>query len=315
MTMSMDELQIIGSVILVVVIHMMDFQQTVGGEVPPAVDAYAVLPFEESGDAGGQEGIAACTGRPIEPIPIKGAPPVFHFDMTHDREVLMVQEHPAVWGLETPGLSPIGAEVSPLDPSCAFVRMPKCGPSPQFLMHLMIGCAEGFVDHAGPVILPPAADDRVEGFHDRFLRDSAKFAEGFLDRLQVRVKGLLARSDQRFEPRAILPDVAPHRILPDGESQEVKACWLGSCGMQGVAELRFGVFEFKADGGEPLRHILLGFLDDGEVFMQDDKVIRIADDGEGPPEALAAIAARVGPAVMGFEVVEQRCFRLVFEAV
>ena len=62
-----------------------------------------------------------------------------------------------------------------------------------------------------------------------------------------------------------------------------------ACGVQRVAELGFGVFEFKSYAIEPFRDILFGLLDDVSVLMQDDEIIRIADDRERPPNTCSAI--------------------------
>lgn len=279
-------------------IHMMDFEKTAGVEVPAAMDAFALLPFEEFGYSWGQKGIAAHTCGPIGPVPVKGTPASLHFGVTHDGLVLMAEEHHAVRGLETPGAAP--AEVFPLDPAFAFGMVTEGRPLPELLMDLMVRFGEDFLGHARSVIIPPSANNWIEGFYDRFLRHAAQFAERRFDSLQMRCEGLFAGFDERLEPRAVLPGVSSYRVLAYVEAQEVKACRVLSCRVQGVAELGFGVFEFKSDGVEPLRHILFGLLDDVQVLMEDDEIIRIADDREGPPDALAAIAVRFGPAVMGF---------------
>ena len=178
MAMSMDELQIFVSEILVVVIYMMDFEQTVGGEVPAAVDAFSALPFEEFGDARGHERIAAHAGSPIGPLAVERTPPFFHLGVTHDRVVLMAYEPHAGRGLKTPCCSPVVAEVFPLYPSFALVRMTEGRPLPELVMDLVVRFAEGFFGHACPIILPPAANDRVERFNHGFLCDAAQFFGG-----------------------------------------------------------------------------------------------------------------------------------------
>ena len=240
----MGQLQVFFSEILVVMIHMMDFEKTVCVEVPAAMDAFPLLPFEEFGYSWGEKGIAAHTCGPIGPIPVKGTPASLHFGVTYYGLVLMAEEHHAVRSLETPCAAP--AEVLPLDPSFAFGMVTEGGPVPELLMDLMVRFAEGFLGHARPVIIPPSSHDRIEGFYDRFLCHAAQFSERRFDGLHVRGEGLFAGFDERFEPRAVLPGVSPYRVLAYVESQEVKSCRVLSCGVEGVAEGGFGVFEFKS---------------------------------------------------------------------
>ncbi|HMQ50905.1 MAG TPA: hypothetical protein PKD98_02330 [Anaerolineae bacterium] len=61
------------------------------------------------------------------------------------------------------------------------------------------------------------------------------------------------------------------------EAQKVKANG-ALVGMEGVGNSRFTWFQFQSDLGEPVGHGLLDLFDYGEVRVQDDQVISVAND-------------------------------------
>src|SRR4029434_7496944 len=84
---------------------------------------------------------------------------------------------------------------------------------------------------------------------------------------------------------ALFSIVAAHRVLADFEAQKVKARF-AALWVQGMGKARLGGMEFQSQFLEPLAQELLALLKHRWVAMQDDEVIRKADDVQFPAHRL-----------------------------
>src|SRR5947209_1804734 len=96
----------------------------------------------------------------------------------------------------------------------------------------------------------------------------------------------LAGFDEGLEAEGPPPPVPPrvvlaHPELADGEAQEVKPHPPFML-LQGVGDERLARLQFQAHAPQPGRDDLLALLDDGQVRVQYDQVVCVADHGWRP---------------------------------
>ena len=90
--------------------------------------------------------------------------------------------------------------------------------------------------------------------------------------------GLIRVLNPRGFPRVVRPELTfAQWILANVESEEIKA-QVARMFPERVGDASLAGFEFQSQACQPLRGDLLAALDNGQVVMQDHKVVGIAHD-------------------------------------
>src|SRR3990170_172009 len=94
----------------------------------------------------------------------------------------------------------------------------------------------------------------------------------------------LLRLDTWFDDGLVAPFAAmlTNCELPDSEAKEVKTC-AAFVFVERVRDAGFAGFEGQSHFGQPLFSQAACFLEHGEIFAENDKVVRKADDDRPAP--------------------------------
>src|SRR4051794_20551906 len=82
---------------------------------------------------------------------------------------------------------------------------------------------------------------------------------------------------ERFSHRVLAGVVLPHRMLPDGEAQKIKAR-LSILPMQCVTDAGLARFQFQPHALKPLLDKIVALVNDLKIPVADDEVICITDN-------------------------------------
>ena len=162
MAVSMYQLQVFFFGVLVVMIHMVHFQNIFHVQVQSALGTFPVLPFEKFCYSWTYEGVFTHARGPICPVPIVGTRPPFHFDVFHSFVVTVEHEEFSFVGFEAPLESPVLSEIFPLYPLLAFVIVTEFCPSPELSVRLMVRFLECLSGHTCSVVLAPSSNYWIE---------------------------------------------------------------------------------------------------------------------------------------------------------
>jgi len=140
---------------------------------------------------------------------------------------------------------------------------------------LVIHSIEDSLGRTGAIVVCPAPDARVQGCHEGRLVAPAMGVDEFLHPLQMTLLRLDAWLDDCFV--ASFAAVLANFKLPDREAQEIET-YAAFVFVECVRDAGFAGFEGQSHFGQPLFSQAACGLEQGEVFAENDKVVRKADD-------------------------------------